>query len=172
MPIHFNDVDITSKVSGLKSALIVPCIMCPAVTVAIRNKQPLMNLFRNLFKSAPLEEYVRALQTRLRAQDIKTDVFKSRLHHHWFLCMWSSGRREKLQRRAQDYEAIIVLGCDSASKTVRDSVESLGCKVIEGMEVGGLTNAKLNFRLPANITLEDVQIVPMPQQVAGQKPGN
>jgi hypothetical protein len=30
MPIHFNDVDLDSEVSGLKSALIVPCIMCPA----------------------------------------------------------------------------------------------------------------------------------------------
>jgi len=161
MPIHFNDVNLSSEVSGLKSALIVPCIMCPAVTVAIRRKQPLMRLFRSWFKSEPLEQYVEALQTRFRAQGIKTDVFKSRLHHHWFLCMWPSGRREKLKRRARDYEAIIVLGCDSASRTVRDSVESTGCKVIEGMEAGGLTNAKLSFRFPATVTLEDVQIVPM-----------
>jgi hypothetical protein len=172
MPIHFKDVDLTSEVSGLKSALIVPCIMCPAVTVAIRDRQPLMKLFRSLFKSAPLELYIKDLQTRLRAQGIKSDVFKSRLYNHWFLCMWSSGRRAKLQRRARNYEAIIVLGCDSASKTVIDAVGANGCKVIQAMEVGGLTNAKLNVRFPANITLENVQIVPLPQQAMGERPGN
>jgi len=34
MPIHFNDLDVVSEVAGLSSALIVPCNMCPAVTVA------------------------------------------------------------------------------------------------------------------------------------------
>ena len=117
MPIHFNDVNLDTEVSGLKSALIVPCIMCPAVTVSIREKQPLLNLFRSIFKSAPFEQYLMALQMRLGDRGIKADIFKSRLYQHWFLCMWSSARRKKLQRQAQRYEAIIVLGCESATKT-------------------------------------------------------
>ena len=39
MPIHFNDLDVVSEVSGLSSALIVPCYMCPAVTVASIGKR-------------------------------------------------------------------------------------------------------------------------------------
>lgn len=39
MPIHFNDLDVVSEVAGLSSALIVPCNMCPAVTVAVREKK-------------------------------------------------------------------------------------------------------------------------------------
>lgn len=163
MPIHFNDVDLDSQVSGLTTALIVPCIMCPAVTVSIREKKPLLKLFGNIFKSAPFEQYLKALQTRLAEKGIKATVFKSRLYQHWFLCMWSSARRRRLQRRARDYEAVIVLGCDSATKTVRDAVESLDCKVIEGMSVGGLTNAKLKVSFPANISFEDVKIVPLPK---------
>ena len=38
MPIHFNDLDLVSEVAGLRSVLIVPCNMCPAATVAIREK--------------------------------------------------------------------------------------------------------------------------------------
>jgi len=34
MPIHFDDLDVVSEVAGLSSALIVPCNMCPAATVA------------------------------------------------------------------------------------------------------------------------------------------
>jgi hypothetical protein len=164
MPIHFNDLDLIPKVSGLKSALIVPCIMCPAVTVAIREEKPLMKLFRNLFKSAPFEQYLKTLRIRLQERGVKTDVFNSRMYHHWFLCMWSAGRREKLRQSAKDYEAVIVLGCNSATETVRDAVQSAGCRVIEGMEVGGLTNAKLKVHLPANVSFEDVKIVPMPRQ--------
>lgn len=163
MPIHFNDVDLVPEVSGLKNALIVPCIMCPAVTVSIREKQPLMKLFRSLFKSAPFEQYLKALRTRLRDEGIKADIFNSRLYPHWFLCMWSSSRRKKLQRHAQGYEAVIVLGCDSATKTVRDAIQSPDCKVIEGMKVGGLTNAKMRISFPANVSFEDANIVPMPK---------
>ena len=169
MPIHFHDVDLAPRISGLKSALIVPCIMCPAVTVSIREKQPLMKLFRSLFKSAPFEQYLKALRTRLRDEGIKADIFNSRLYPHWFLCMWSSSRRKKLQRHAQGYEAVIVLGCDSATKTVRDAIQSPDCKVIEGMKVGGLTNARMKMSLPANISFEDVKIVPLPKQETGQE---
>jgi hypothetical protein len=47
---------------------------------------------------------------------------------------------------------------------VCDAVRTVDCKVIEGMEVGGLTNAKLKLHMPANVSFEDVKIVPMPRQ--------
>jgi hypothetical protein len=37
-------------------------------------------------------------------------------------------------------------------RTVQDSVESTGQKVIDGSEVGGLTNATLNLGFPAAAT--------------------
>jgi hypothetical protein len=162
MPIHFHDVDLTAEISGLKSALIVPCIMCPAVTISIREQKPLMRFLRNPFKSAPFEQYLEKLQARLQKSGVKSDVFNSRLYQHWFLCMWSAGRRRKLQACAKNYEAVIILGCDSATETIRDAVKSSGCKVIEAMEVGGLTNAKLKYGFPDKISFEDVKIVPMP----------
>jgi len=163
MPIHFHDVDLTADISGLKSALIVPCIMCPAVTVAIRERKPLIRFLRNPFKSAPFERYVKSLQKRLTEQGVINDVFKSRLYQHWFLCMWSVKRRKKLLKRVKDYQAIIVLGCASAAETVREAVESTDCKVIEAMQVGGLTNAKLKFGFPDKVSFEGVKIVPMPK---------
>lgn len=162
MPIHFHDIDITPEISGLESALIVPCIMCPAVTIAIREQKPLMKFLRNPFKSAPFEKYLESLQSRLLEQGVKNDVFKSRLYPHWFLCMWSAGRRRKLAKQARDYDAVIVLGCDSATATIRDAVQPSGCKVIEAMEVGGLTNAELKFSFPDKVSFEGVKIVPMP----------
>jgi hypothetical protein len=162
MPIHFNDRDVVSKVSGLNSALIVPCIMCPSATLAIREKKPFMQFFKSLFKSAPLEQYIKSMQLQLGENGVETKVFKSRIYHQWFLCMWTSKRRRKLQKYAEQHEAVVVLGCDSATETVRDAVKSTDCKVVEGMQAAGLTNAKLRFRFPGSVCFEDVRIVPLP----------
>jgi hypothetical protein len=161
MPIHFNDIDVSSEVAGLKSVLIVPCNMCPAATVAIREKKPFMQLFRSLLKSLPFEQYLQKLQDRLREQGVNTEIFRSNLYHQWFMCMWTSAQRKKLQKIAQKHEAVLVLGCDSATETVRDSVEAVGCKVIEGMKVTGIMNATLKLSLPGNISFEDCRIVPI-----------
>jgi hypothetical protein len=164
MPIHFKDLDVDPVVKGLSSALIVPCIMCPAATVAVREKNPFIQLFRSFLKSPPFEQYLSTLKFRLNKIGIKPDVFKSILCHQWFMCMWTSGRRKKLQEYAKQYEAVIVLGCDSATETVRESVKLLPCKVIEGMKVAGIMNAKLRFHWPCNISFEDCKIVPISQK--------
>ncbi len=161
MPIHFSDLDVVSETEGVSSALIVPCTMCPAATVAVREQKPFMQLFRSLFKSAPFERYIKALQTRLADNGVRTEVFKSRLYHHWFMCMWTAGRREKLRRHASQHDAVIVLGCDSATATVR---EAAGCKVIEGMQVSGIMNAQLTFRLPGSVSFDGCRIVPISGQ--------
>jgi len=164
MPLHFKDLDVVSEVAGLRSALIVPCNMCPAITVAVREKRPFIQLFRSFLKSAPFEQHLRALQSRLREKGVTTEVFKSNFIHQWFLCMWPSGQRKKLQKYAKRYDAVIVLGCESATETVRDLVKSTDTKVIEGMEVAGFMNAKLKFHLPCNVSFEDCKIIPMSQR--------
>lgn len=164
MPIHFNDLDVVSEVAGLSSALIVPCNMCPATTVAVREKKPFMQFFRSPLKSPPFEQYIRELQSRLKERGVNTKIFRSNFYHQWFLCMWTSAQRKKLQEDVKQYEAVIVLGCDSATETVRDSVKSTDCKVIEGMEVTGIMNATLRFHLPCNVSFEDCKIIPISQQ--------
>jgi hypothetical protein len=162
MPIHFDDLDVVSEVAGLSSALIVPCNMCPAVTVAVREKKPFIQFFRNFLKSASFEHYIRALQSRLREKGVKTKVFKSTPYHQWFMCMWTSEKRKKLQICAKQYDAVVVLGCESATETVRDVVKDR--KVIEGMEVTGIMNAELRFHLPGNVCFENCKIVPISHQ--------
>lgn len=161
MPIYLRDLDVMPEVAGLGSALIVPCNMCPAVTVAVREQKPFIKLFSGFLKSAPFDEHIKALQSILRDQGVTTKVFKSNLYHQWFLCMWTSGRRKKLQKYARQYDAVIVLGCDSAVATVRDLLQSTDCKVIQAMEVAGIMNAKPSFKLPCNISFEDAKVIPI-----------
>ena len=88
------------------------------------------------------EQNFKELQSRLKEKGVNTKVFRSNLYHQWFLCMWTSAQRKKLQIDAKQHEAVIVLGCDSATETVRDAVKSTDCKVIEGMEVAGAARRK------------------------------
>jgi hypothetical protein len=161
MPIHLDELDVASEVAGMRSAMIVPCNMCPAVSVAVKESRPFLRFFKNLLKSAPLEQYIKALQSRLKAQGVHTSVFRSGLPLHWFMCMWTAGRRKKLKSRAKSHDAVIVLGCESATETVRDAVQSNGCKVIQGMEVSGVTNARLRFELPGNLTFQGCKTIPL-----------
>jgi hypothetical protein len=164
MPIHFKDLDVVSEAAGVKSALIVPCNMCPAATIAIREKKPFMQLFRSFLKSLPFEKYLNKLQSSLKEQGVNTEIFKSNLYHQWFMCMWTSAQRKKLLKAAKKHDAVIVLGCDSATETVKDSVKSIDCKVIEGMRVTGIMNATLKLRFPFNIYFDDCRIVPIAKQ--------
>ena len=163
MPLHFEDLDVVSAAKDSKSALIVPCNMCPAATVADRENKPFLRLFKDFLKSAPFEKYVSTLQDRLLDQGVRSKVFKSNLPHQWFLCMWTAARQRKLQKHARRYDTVIVLGCESATRTVRDSIGSTNCNIIEGMETTGIINTKLSMRFPCDIFFKDSKVVPFSQ---------
>jgi hypothetical protein len=163
MPIYLNDLDVVSKVEGLSSALIVPCNMCPAVVVSVKERKPFIQFFRSFLKSVPFEQYIGKLQLQLKEKGVTTKVFKNPIPNQWFLCMWTSGRRKKLEKAARKYETVIVLGCNSATETVRESVSPTGCKVLEGMVATGIMNAKMSFHLPFNVSFEDCKITPISQ---------
>lgn len=160
MPIHFADMDVASKVEGLRSALIVPCNLCPAVTVATRENRPFMRFFRSPLKSPPFEEYLTTLQAQLSEKGVSTDVFRSNLYHQWFMCMWTSRRRKKLGKVAKHYDAVIILGCDSATETVRSAVPA-DVKIVEGMAVAGIMNGRMSFRVPGSLFFDECRVVPI-----------
>lgn len=77
------------------------------------------------------------------------------------MCMWTSRKRKQLQESAKKYDAVVVLGCESATETVRNAVASTGCRVIDGMKVTGIMNAELKFGLPADISFQNCTVVPI-----------
>ena len=160
MPLHFEDLDVVSAAKDSKSALIVPCNMCPAATVADRENKPFLRIFNDFLKSAPFEKYIATLQERLMEQGVHSKVFKSNLPHQWFLCMWTAARQRKLQKHAKRYDTVIVLGCESATRTIRDSIGSTNCKIIEGMETTGIINTKLSMQFPCDICFKDSKVIP------------
>jgi hypothetical protein len=94
------------------------------------------------------------LKRRLQDKGIKTAVFDSKLLHQFVACMWTSKRRRQLAKRATEFEALVVLGCDAMVEAVRDSVKATGCRVVQGMEIEGLMNVLPTVSFPCNLSLE------------------
>jgi hypothetical protein len=163
MPIHFEDRDPISEVEGVGSALIVPCNLCPAVTVATKQDEPFMRFLRSPLTSAPFEGYLESLQSRLSEKGVRSKVFRSSLYHQWFMCMWTSRRRRKLAKEVKNYDAVIVLGCESATETVREVVPA-GVKVVEGMRTAGIMNGRMAFSPPDKLVFDGCRVVPISQE--------
>jgi hypothetical protein len=151
MPFLLNDRDLLEDLTNVRSALIVPCRFCPAASLAVRTKTAYLKLSRGL-RTPPYESHIRALKSRLELQGIKTDVFDSKLPHHFVMCMWPSKRRRALARKAKRSDAMVVLGCDAAVETARSCSD--GCRVVPGMAVEGVMNVVPRVRFPADVYLE------------------
>jgi len=154
MPFILNAIDDISAYEQFKSILIVPCRFCPAASAAVKNNKPYIELFRRFLKTDSYEKFIRDLKAGLERKGIRTDVFKSKLIHQFVLCMWTSRRREALKKRARNYDALVVLGCEAAVQTVRDAVRPNICEVLQGVETEGIMSIQPRLYFPLNLTLK------------------
>ena len=160
MPIYLKDVDVVPEVAKFQSALIVLCRFCPAASLAVRNDKPFIEFFRRLLKTEPYEELIDNMQLRLKKEGLKTGVFKGNLLNY-LICLWTSGGRRKFSKYASQFEAVVVMGCESAYESVQKFLKSTDCQVFLGMESEGVLNAIPKVHLPFNISLEKFNVTPM-----------
>jgi len=154
MPFILDAIDDTAAYEQYESVLIVPCRFCPAASAAVKNDKPYFEIFRRFLKTGPYELFIEKLKSGLEDKGIKTGVFRSRWLHQFVLCMWTTRRRAALKRRAKDYDALVVLGCEAAVQTVRDAVGPNSCKVLQGVRTEGIMSVNPRFSLPCNLKLE------------------
>ena len=153
MPVYLGTLNIYAELSRFKSVLIVPCRICPAISLAIHNRKPYIEFFRRFLRTGVFYEHIRSIRIHLEEEGIRTGVFESNFPIP-MVCMWSAGQRKRLLKSSGQYEAVAVLGCDSAAYTVKESLKSTGCKIIQAMRVAGIVSATPRFHFPLNISLE------------------
>lgn len=154
MPFILNAIDDTAAYEQFDSVLIIPCRFCPAASAAVKNNEPYFEVFRRFLQTGPYERFIKNLRTKLESNGIKADVFKSRWLHQFVLCMWTSRRRAALKKRARDYDALVVLGCEAAVQTIRDAIKPNSCQVLQGVQTEGIMSVNPRFSLPCNLTLD------------------
>ncbi|MBW2439122.1 MAG: hypothetical protein JRH12_01495, partial [Deltaproteobacteria bacterium] len=115
MPVYLKDINEFQKLEKFASVLIVPCRFCPAASLALRKNEPYFEFFKKFLKTASYEEYINATRSDLGKKGVRADVFKSHWPHQFVVCMWTSRRRKKLMKRAMQYHALVVMGCEAAA---------------------------------------------------------
>ena len=153
MPLHLEPLDLSDELHNYKSVLIVSCPVCPPASVASDNDSPFMEFFKHGIKTPAYEDLLDGLRERLEHDEIKTGVFTSYLPCA-AACLWTAGQRNRLLKRALAYDAALVMGCESARCTVEETLKDTNCDVLLGMQLVGITNAKLKFDFPLNARLE------------------
>ncbi len=154
MPLRLEPLDVSGELENVSSVLIVSCPVCPPVSLAIEKRSPFLDVFKNGLKTSAFEEHIRGLREPLEQRGIRTDVF-SLYGPVPMMCLWTNGQRKRLLKRAEDFDAVLVLGCDSATHSARRALEGAGCRTIQAMKVTGITNATVKFQFPGTVTLEE-----------------
>ena len=154
MPINLQPIDVWSDLENACSVLIVLCPVCPQFSLAMQEDSPWIELFKYGLKTGALEQHIDKIRTPLKKRGVLTDVFTMRLPLP-MMCLWTKGQRERLLQRARDFEAVVVLGSDSAAFTARQVLKDTDCRVITGMRTMGITNATVAHRFPLTFELQD-----------------
>jgi len=154
MPLHMEARDISERLEGVASVLIVSCPICPPISVAMQENAPYIELFKHGLNTEVFEDYIQSIREPLEQRGVRTGVYRSYVPCPT-MCLWTRRQRDRFRRRAQGYDAVVVLGCDTARYTVRQALKDTRCRVFKGMRTVGMTNAALKFHFPMTITLED-----------------
>jgi len=170
MPVYLKDIHDFQQLEQFESVLIVPCRFCPAASLAVRNNEPYFEFFRHLLQTDAYERYIELMKSDLENKGVKVDVFRSRVPHQFVVCMWTRRRRKQLMKRAKNYDALVVLGCEAAVQTILDSVDDASFQVVQGMRTEGIMSILPRFKWPDKITLQLNSITPLLHQKQGSEP--
>ena len=154
MPLHLEPLDVSGDLENVTSVLIVSCPVCPPVSLAIQKDSPFLEVFKSGLKTGAFEAHIKEIREPLEQRGVRTSVF-SMYAPIPTMCLWTQGQRRRLLKRARDFDAVLVLGCDSATHTVQQALKDTECQIVQAMHMTGITNATMKFRFPVTVTLEE-----------------
>jgi hypothetical protein len=162
MPINLELTDISHDLTDVQSALFVLCPVCPQFSLAMQTDSPWIDLLKSGLSTGALQGRIKQMRESLEDRGIRTAFFTTRLPLPT-MCLWTKGQRARLLRRAEGFDAVVVLGCDSAAFTAQQVLSATPCKVIRGMRMIGITNATVTHRFPLTFELKDATRVEFKQ---------
>ena len=152
MPVHLEPRDVSADLKNYNSVLIVSCPVCPPMSLAMQQNSPFIEFFKRGLKTGAFEDYIQSIRKPLEQRGVRTGAYS--IHAPTpMMCLWTKWQRSRLLKRARNYEAVLVLGCDSATYTAQETLKNTDCQVIQGMRMIGTTNATLKVRFPMTIDL-------------------
>lgn len=152
MPVNLTPRDVTTDLAGFKSVLIASCPVCPPMCLAMQKGEPFIEFFKHGVKTAAFEDYIESIRDSLTQRGVRTGVFS--IHTPTpMMCLWTKRQRARLLKRARDYEAVLVLACDSGTESARDALKDTDCQVIQSLDMDGVINATTSIQFPLTVVM-------------------
>jgi len=153
MPVNLTPRDVSADLSGFDSVLIASCPVCPPMCLAMQKKEPFIEFFKHGIKTSAFEDYIQTIRDSLAEHGVRTGVFS--IHTPTpMMCLWTKGQRARLLKRARNYEAVLVMACDSGAESAKDALEGTDCHVIQSLDMDGVINATTSIRFPLTVVME------------------
>ena len=154
MPLHMEPIDVSDELADIDSVLVVSCPVCPPISLAMQKNSPFLEILKSGLNTGAFEDYIRSIRQPLEARGVKTGVYRTYTPCPT-MCLWTEGQRSRFRQRARDYDAVVVLGCNTARYTVQSALRDTDCRVVQAMRTIGMTNAALKFEFPMTVKLEN-----------------
>ncbi len=169
MPVKLTPRDVSDELARCHSVLIASCPVCPPMCIAMQKQSPFIEFFRHGLKTAAFEDHIKSIRDSLFERGIRTGEFE--IHTPTpMMCLWTEGQRKRLQKRARDYDAVLVLGCDSGTESAKDALKDTDCKVIQALTMDGVVNATTKISFPLTVTM--VPRADVPGQMTAPPPSS
>ncbi len=153
MPVKLTPRDVSAELEGFDSVLIASCPVCPPMCLAMQKQEPFIEFFRHGIKTGAFEDHIQSVRDALTERGVRTGVFS--IHAPTpMMCLWTEGQRARLLKRARDYDAVLIMACDSGTESATDALEDTDCRVIQSMDMDGVINAKTSIHFPMTIVME------------------
>ncbi len=153
MPVNLTPRDVSSDLADFNSVLIASCPVCPPMCLAMQKKEPFIEFFKHGVKTAAFEDYIRSIRDSLAQGGVRTGVFS--IHTPTpMMCLWTERQRKRLRKRAKDYEAVMILACDSGTESAKDALKDTDCQVIQSLDMDGVINATTSIHFPLTVVME------------------
>ena len=153
MPVNLTPRDVSADLAGFDSVLIASCPVCPPMCLAMQKKEPFIEFFKHGTKTGAFEDYIQSIRDSLTERGVRTGVFSIHLPTP-MMCLWTKRQRERLLKRAKDYEAVLILACDSGVESAKDALKDTNCQVIQSLDMDGVINATTSIHFPLTVVME------------------
>jgi hypothetical protein len=153
MPLYMKQAPIDSSIYSHESVLFVVCEVCPKMCMSVQQARPYFSPGRLFGRKDFFDEYIEELQNKLKVKGLITDVFKNKKLNS-MMCLWPQNQRDMLSKYSEKFQAVAVIGCQSAVFTVKDSIQSQNKKIYPMMRVEGIANFKSEMEFPALLKLK------------------
>ena len=153
MPVNLTPRDVSADLAGFDSVLIASCPVCPPMCLAMQKKEPFIEFFKHGIKTSAFEDHIQTIRDSLAERGVRTGVFS--IHTPTpMMCLWTERQRARLLKRARDYEAVLIMACDSGTESATDALKDTDCQIIQSLDMNGVINATTSIRFPLTVVME------------------